>query len=125
MLNHCVAVQSWLLFPFRVTYDSSLENSRTVIRAGKNAIHRPNRSLFVIPSHARRACPSPRALRGLLGIQDQDPIRHGLRYEPAAALRGLRDALVIGRNDRAAGRALSSLSNFWNLDAFNAAAKSI
>ena len=32
---------------------------------------------------------------------DQDPVAHVLRYEAAEALHGLRDALLIGRNDLA------------------------
>ena len=38
-----------------------------------------------------------------LGIAevDQDPVAHVLRYEPAEALHGLRNALLIGRNDLA------------------------
>ena len=36
-----------------------------------------------------------------LGIAevDQHPIAHVLRYEPAEALHGIRNALLIGRND--------------------------
>ena len=67
------------------------------------------RGAWVFRRTYRRDQLQPRAHRSLgvvlmrLGIPevDEDAVAHVLRHEPAEALHGLRDALLIGRNDLA------------------------